>query len=454
MVGARLLPPEELGSAAVGQTIGMIAALVANGGLNISTIYLLQQRRDERRAIVPALVAMAVAACVVAIVLVLVSAPVVLGLVVEESSWPLMLTAATMGATVIAFEFAGALLLGLGNARAFTILELVRGWGSLVAVTSSCSGRGASDGGLVARARAWDMLPPRCWGWPATNRSGMSLRPRVDRELTGTALAFGLRGQVGNVFQFLGVRLDLLLVPALLDMRAAGIYFIAVRMSDVVGQAATAASSLIFPQVAGQEDRRDTALTERATRIILLVVAGSALVLGLLGDFILRTAFGAVYGAGTSALLVLLVAMLPLSVAHARGRPEGPRATRARIGGRPAQRGGHRRVRSRAHPDARDRGCRRGEPAGVRHHRRRPAARVPIGHRRTVVCARSPRGRRPRPAHGDPSDPGPRGPPGRVNPERPRARFLGVPIDLLDMAGTVHASSGMSTRSAPAATSA
>jgi O-antigen/teichoic acid export membrane protein len=156
----------------------------------------------------------------------------------------------------------------------------------------------------------------------------MSLRPRFDRELTGTALAFGLRGQVGNVFQFLGVRLDLLLVPALLDMRAAGIYVIAVRMSDVVGQAATAASSLIFPQVAGQEDRRDTILTERATRIILLVVAGSALMLGLLGDFILRIAFGAVYGAGTGALLVLLVAMLPLSVGRVlaadlkgRGRP-------------------------------------------------------------------------------------------------------------------------------------
>jgi O-antigen/teichoic acid export membrane protein len=327
VVGARLLPPEQLGSAAVGQTIGMIAALVANGGLNISTIYLLQQRRDERRAIVPALTAMAVAACVVAIVLVLVSAPIVLGLVVEESSWPLMFTAAAMGATVIAFEFAGALLLGFGNARAFTIMELVRGFGSLAAVTILLLGPWRDDGGFVL-GLAVGYAAAALLGLVRTNRSGMSLRPRFDRELTGTALAFGLRGQVGNVFQFLGVRLDLLLVPALLDMRAAGIYVIAVRMSDVVGQAATAASSLIFPQVAGQEDRRDTILTERATRIILLVVAGSALMLGLLGDFILRIAFGAVYGAGTGALLVLLVAMLPLSVGRVlaadlkgRGRP-------------------------------------------------------------------------------------------------------------------------------------
>ena len=326
VVAARLLPAESVGSAAVGQTVGMIAALIANGGLNIATIYFLQQRPDEQDSIVPRLTALAVAACAAAIIVVLASAPLVFGLVLGETAWPLLISAAIMGAAMIAFEFSGALLLGLGRPGSFTLIELVRGWGSLLAVVILLLGPWQADGGLVL-GLALGYATAAVIGLVWTDRGG-ALWPRYDRRSSAEVLSFGLRGQVGNIFQFLGVRLDLLLVPALLDLRAAGIYFVAVRMSDVVGQAATAASSLIFPHVAAQQDRRATQMTERATRMIFLVVAGSALLLGLGGELVLRYAFGPTYVAGTSALLVLLVATLPLAVGRVlaadlkgRGRP-------------------------------------------------------------------------------------------------------------------------------------
>jgi len=328
VVGARLLSPEALGSAAVGQTVGMIAALVANGGLNIATIYFLQQRPDERATLVQRLGALAIGGSTVAVVLVGISAPIVMGRVVADDAWPLMLAAAAMGAAMIAFEFAGALLLGLGRAGGFTIMELVRGIGSLAAVTILLAGPWREDGGFVL-GLGLGYAAAALLGLVGTRRGGLSLRPRYDAAFTAEALAFGLKGQVGNIFQFLGVRLDLLLVPALLDLRAAGIYVIAVRMSDVVGQAATAASSLVFPRVAGQVEAGSTLLTERATRMILIVVAASALVLGVAGETVLRIAFGSIYAAGTVALLVLLVATLPLSLGRlvaadlkGRGRPD------------------------------------------------------------------------------------------------------------------------------------
>jgi O-antigen/teichoic acid export membrane protein len=328
VVGARLLSPEALGSAAVGQTIGMIAALVANGGLNIATIYFLQQRPDERGALVQRLGALAIGGSTVAVVLVGISAPIVMGSVVADDAWPLMGAAAAMGAAMIAFEFAGALLLGLGRAGGFTIMELVRGIGSLAAVTILLAGPWREDGGFVL-GLGLGYAAAALLGLVGTRRSGLSLRPSFDAAFTAEALSFGLKGQVGNIFQFLGVRLDLLLVPALLDLRAAGIYVIAVRMSDVVGQAATAASSLVFPRVAGQLEAGSTLLTERATRMILIVVAASALVLGVAGETVLRIAFGSIYATGTVALLVLLVATLPLSLGRlvaadlkGRGRPD------------------------------------------------------------------------------------------------------------------------------------
>jgi O-antigen/teichoic acid export membrane protein len=328
VVGARLLAPEALGSAAVGQTVGMIAGLIANAGINISTIYFLQQRPAQRPSLVRNLVAIAIGAGATAVLVVLLAAPIVFGLVLDRADWALLAAAAAMGATMIAFEFSGALLLGLERPGRFTMLELVRGWGSLAGVALLLIGPLRTDAGLVTGlALGYAAAAVMGLGW--TRRSGLSLAPRADPEFTRTALGFGLRGQIGNVFQFLGVRLDLLLVPALLDLRSAGVYFVAVRVSDVVGQAATAASSLVFPRVAALSDRRQTTLTERVTRLTLWLVAGTAIVLALLGEIILRVAFGEEYVGGAVVLPILLLAVLPLSVGRilaadlkGRGRPE------------------------------------------------------------------------------------------------------------------------------------
>jgi O-antigen/teichoic acid export membrane protein len=205
------------------------------------------------------------------------------------------------------------------------VAELVRGWGSLAAVTALLVGLGADYGlvlGLALGYGAGAVL-----GLLGARRE-TRIGPRFDRAVSGEALRFGLRGQVGNIFQFLGVRLDLLLVPAFLDLTATGIYFVAVRVSDVVGQVATAAASLVFPQVAGQVDRRATATTERVVRATLLAVAASALLIGLLAEPILGIAFGPTYVAGASVLLIALVATVPLSLGRmlaadlkGRGRP-------------------------------------------------------------------------------------------------------------------------------------
>lgn len=323
VVAARLLDPDAVGSAAVGQTVGMIAALLANGGLNISSIYLLQQRPAERGRLLPALAALAIIACVAAVAVVALAVPVTAS-IVDGGSFPLFAAAAALGGAMIAFEFSGAVLLGLGRRTGFVLVELLRGIGSIVAVTllllavrvdaavvlglAIGYGSGALAGVVFAR--------------------GTPMRPRFDPAVSREAVGFGLRGQIGNVFQFLGVRLDLLLVPAFLDLRLAGIYFVAVRASDAVGQVATAAASLVFPQVASQADRRATSSTERVVRLTLLVVLVSAVVLGLLAEPLLAIAFGAAYVGGASALVISVVAMVPLSLGRilaadlkGRGRP-------------------------------------------------------------------------------------------------------------------------------------
>jgi O-antigen/teichoic acid export membrane protein len=148
------------------------------------------------------------------------------------------------------------------------------------------------------------------------------------RRFTGEALAIGLRGQVGNVLQFLNLRLDLLLVPALLNLASAGVYLVAVRISEVITQVSSSSAAFLFPHVAAQEERDATETTERAARMTLLVVVLGGLPLALLAEPILSAAFGAEFASGALTVRIMLLAMIPLSIVRllagdlkGRGRP-------------------------------------------------------------------------------------------------------------------------------------
>ena len=325
IIAARLLTPEEVGSAAVGQVIGTFAALLASGGLNISTIYFLRRRPDQARPLVASLVTLAIASCALAFALGLASAPILFGPVLGTANWPLVMSAGVLGATVITYEFFGALLLAMDEPRRFVLLEVVRGWGSLLWAGILLALLGADVGLVLGMALGFASASVLGIGGAGAR---VSLRPRLDPRIAREALGFGARGQVGNILQFLGVRLDLLLVPALLDLEQGGLYYVAVRVSDLVGQAATASSSFLFPHVAGQPDPRETRMTERVTRATLLVTILAALAVAVAAMPLVEMAFGRAYADGTPALLVLLAAVVPLSIGRliaadmkGRGRP-------------------------------------------------------------------------------------------------------------------------------------
>ncbi|MGW5359451.1 lipopolysaccharide biosynthesis protein [Actinopolymorpha pittospori] len=327
VVAARLLDPAALGVSGVGLTLGWAVAIVANGGLNISAIYFLGRRPEDHRRIVAAILGLALVALGVAVVLTGAAGLVVGNLVLDQQTPLLLVAAAVMAAATIGYEVVGSLLLGLERRRAYVWADVSRSVATfgltlviLGLVSRTAEGYVLATGlGVAVPALATLLVLRRVTG---------SLRPRFDRALSRDALRLGLAGQVGNVLTFLNLRLDLLLVPALLRLDLAGIYFVATRVSEVVGQASTAASSMLFPHVAGQSDPNDTTTTERTSRLTLLATGVVAVLLAAVSPFVLSLFFGPVYRRGTQALLILLASMLPLALARilaadlkGRGRP-------------------------------------------------------------------------------------------------------------------------------------
>jgi O-antigen/teichoic acid export membrane protein len=316
VIAARLLDPAAVGVAGVGLTVGWAVAIIANGGLNISVIYFLGQRPDERALLIRRFAGLGLLALLAGVAVTAAVAPLVAAFSLDgRPSAALFAGAAILAAATIGYELAGAGLLGLERRRPYVLADILRSVATLglTVVVLALVSRTA-EGYVLATGLG--VAVPAVFALVVVRKRAGRLAPAYDRPFSREALKMGLAGQLGNVLTFINLRLDLLLVPALLRLDQAGVYFVATRVSEVVGQASTASASMLFPHVAGQEDRRATAVTERTSRLTLLATLAAAAGLAAVSPWVLTLFFGAAYRGGTVALLLLLVAMLPLALAR------------------------------------------------------------------------------------------------------------------------------------------
>ena len=314
---ARTLGPTELGAAAVGLTFASIAALLANGGLNISSIYYLGRRAAERRQITNRSFTLGLVATLLAALIVLVSVRVLSPVAFDHDAAGLGLAASFLAASIVAFELAGSLLLGHDRRTAYLATQAIEGIGSLLVIALLFALGATTSAGYVAGAALAAMIAA-VFATFVVGRVIGGLRLSFDPRFAREALSLGLRGQVGNILQMLNLRLDLLLVPLFVDLRAAGIYLIAVRMSEVIAQIASSAAAYLFPAVS-RLHLRQTRLTERTVRLTLVVVIAIGLVIAVLAPLLLEVFFGTAYVEGTSALRITIIAMVPLSLQRLMG---------------------------------------------------------------------------------------------------------------------------------------
>jgi O-antigen/teichoic acid export membrane protein len=307
---ARVLSSAEIGAAAVALTLATIVALLANGGLNIAAIYYLGQRPHQRQQITHTSILLGVIACTVAAALVLLAGPIVMGYV-ERGEILLILAATAVASGIIAFELSGSLLLGLGRHRVYLIAQVIEGIGSLCIAAAILLFWASAPGYVASVAIAyWGAALPstlaacRAVGWR---------RLRWDAAYARDAMSMGWRGQIGNIFQFLNLRFDHVLVAMLAGLSAAGVYLIASRVAEAIIQVASASGTLLFPHVARGRSQ-DTSLTERTVRLTLVVVLILAAGVFVAASPVLTIAFGAEFERGATALRILVLAMLPLTL--------------------------------------------------------------------------------------------------------------------------------------------
>lgn len=325
VLGARLIGPSGMGSVGESLTIAIIGAVVGSGGLNISAIFVLNRRPADRRSSTARLLLLGLIATLVAGTIVLVGG--LAGRGVLTSPLDALIAAAPLTMSIVAFELCGAILLGLGDERAYVRVQAVEAVTSLGYTGIVLLAVSRSPAGFLTAA-TFGYVTATVLAMAVTLRRVGRVAPAWDRGFAREMLGLGLRGQVGNVLQYLNLRLDLLLVPTLAGLAAAGAYLIAVRVSEVVLLVANSAGTLLFPRVAAQADLAATGATEALVRSTMLLVLIGAAAIALIAEPLLTVVFGPEFAPGAGPTRILALAMLPLALSRllggdlrGRGRP-------------------------------------------------------------------------------------------------------------------------------------
>jgi O-antigen/teichoic acid export membrane protein len=128
------------------------------------------------------------------------------------------------------------------------------------------------------------------------------------------ALHYGLRGYPGTVADFATLRMDQLLLGGLASSTAIGLYFVAVRLSEITAILASSVADAVMPEVAAAKgsEQADNLLA-RSLRLTVYTHLLVLLPLWLAAPHILHFVYGENFSAAGGTLRILLLASVVLT---------------------------------------------------------------------------------------------------------------------------------------------
>ena len=184
----------------------------------------------------------------------------------------------------------------------------------------------------VASYSVATLITAGCTLWLVARAGALNIAPRWSRsDLTfiRAATTFGMKGYLGRVLPFLGYRLDVFLIVALLSTTHLGVYAVAVALAERIWTVSDAVSTVLFPRIAASGERDGVELTTQVSRHVVLLVGLAAAVLAVLSRPLILLLYGSAYSDAVLAFAVLLPGVVVLSVGKivssyisGKGRPE------------------------------------------------------------------------------------------------------------------------------------
>lgn len=306
VVVARWLRPEGKGILALARLVPGMLGLFLKGGIGVANVYFIGSRRFTVRELTANSVLFAILGTVIATNLV--GFMVVTGLLDQVvPGVPLKLFFLAMLALPLELlighiytilqglqRIATANIIGLvesGCAVMFTIIALVvLSWGVPGTLMASIAA------GIIALAITALVL----------RKYGASLYPAWEWGVIHETLAFGLKGHLGNIIQFLNYRFDMFIVNYFLGPAAVGLYSTSVLLAELLWLLPHAVGFAIFPKAASATAEEMNKFTPPVFWATFILTLAGAVALAVGGKTIINLIYSSAFLPAYTPLLGLL----------------------------------------------------------------------------------------------------------------------------------------------------
>lgn len=145
-------------------------------------------------------------------------------------------------------------------------------------------------------------------------RNYLSLKMQPDFALLKKQFTYGIKGHVGNLFDFVNNRLDIFFVTYFLTVSQVGIYSISVLLAELIFYIPSAASTVLFPVTAASSNDQANRVTPVVCRHTFFWSVIAAVILFLIAKPTVEILFTVAFSNSILPLWLLLPGVVSLSI--------------------------------------------------------------------------------------------------------------------------------------------
>lgn len=303
---ARWLGPEGKGMLALALLVPGLLGLFLSGGLGVANVYFAGSRRLDVPTLTGNSTGFAILATILGIGLVggLVTTGWLEAVVPGVPIWLVLIAMLGLPAGLLGGYFS-TILQGLQHIVTVNLVILAKAALTLVLTLLLVIGFQLSIIGALVASLGAGAATVMVTG-ALLRREGATFTPLWDLSVMRPTFSFGLRGHIGNVFQFFNYRLDVFIVNYFLGPASVGIYIVSVMVTELLWYLPNAVGFVIFPKSAATSPEAMNAFTPRVFRVTLGLTALGAVGLAVLGRPLIQVIYSSAFISAYVPMLVLL----------------------------------------------------------------------------------------------------------------------------------------------------
>jgi O-antigen/teichoic acid export membrane protein len=309
---ARWLGPEGKGIIALVMLVPGLLGLFLSGGVSAANVYLAGSRSRDIPSLTENSVKFALLSTIIGIFIVITSIGTgwLSRLVPGINNWLIMLAMVGLPIGLLNGHLS-AVLQGLQRILTVNKINLTQALTTVALTVLFVMGFGMDLSGPILSSLAAGMIGLALL-IIVLSRAGGVFKPRWNPSGMGATLSFGLRGHLGNLFQFFNYRLDTFFVNYFIGAGEVGIYSVSVGLAELLWYLPNAVGFVIFPKATATKPEVLRAFTPRVFWITLGITALGAIGLVILGKSLIQVVYSLNFVGAYLPMLVLLPGVILL----------------------------------------------------------------------------------------------------------------------------------------------